>query len=555
MDILLSLVHSGYQLFVPVIVLLSLLIFIHELGHFAVARYFGVRVETFSLGFGKKIFQIKKGDTNYCLSLIPLGGYVKMFGDDPGAVVSQENQSVSFLHKPVFQRILIVLGGPLMNLFFAIFLFSLIANYGEDFRSPILGDIAEDSVAFRSGFRSGDRISKINDTPVVTFDEVQSALNGSQGSLKVSVVRENSDLKDDLIVTPQLLPNPSVLSLEAEVGQIQGLETTSKGSFVGVVFGSPAYKAGLRTGDQITQINSTDVTYFRELNNRLLPFQNEEIGVSVKRFSVPFDFNSPTEDLSFSLKVKSFASIESLGLLKTDLFLADVVKKSPAERAGLQPGDQIISINELQTTEWDQVLNSIKSFAGSGAVKVTVKRNDEVKVFSLIPEMTSNMNAQGGEERRYTIGIRPLILAAAPLTTTIKHQGILSATTRGVERSFELTKMTLISFIRLIETKISPKNIGGVISIGQAASESYKMGYIQFFQMMAFISLHLFILNLLPVPVLDGGHLVFYTIEAIKGSPISLKKMEMAQQVGMLLLMSLMAFAFYNDFARLFGFS
>jgi len=135
----------------------------------------------------------------------------------------------------------------------------------------------------------------------------------------------------------------------------------------------------------------------------------------------------------------------------------------------------------------------------------------------------------------------------------VKADGVGAALVRGWDRTLEITKMTVVSFLRLIQTKISPKNIGGVISIGQAASETYKAGITSFLQMMAVISVNLFILNLLPIPVLDGGHLVFYTIEAIKGSPLSLRKMEIAQQVGLVVLMSLMVFALFNDFTRLFG--
>jgi regulator of sigma E protease len=122
-----------------------------------------------------------------------------------------------------------------------------------------------------------------------------------------------------------------------------------------------------------------------------------------------------------------------------------------------------------------------------------------------------------------------------------------------MQKTWDVTAMTVLSFLRLIQNKISPKNIGGVISIGQAASETFKIGYVHFLQMMAIISVNLFVLNLLPIPVLDGGHLLFYSIEAIRGAPVSMRKMEIAQQVGLVVLMSLMVFALFNDFSRLMG--
>ncbi|MEI7973198.1 MAG: RIP metalloprotease RseP, partial [Bdellovibrio sp.] len=172
MDSITSLLHSGYTTIVPFIILLGILIFVHEMGHFLVAKWCGVRVEVFSLGFGKKILQYKKGDTNYCISLIPLGGYVKMFGDEVGAQLSASEKKFSFSHKSVGQRIAIVLAGPLMNFFFAILVFALVAFRGEDFRKPVLGDISSSSHAYDLGFRSGDEILRVNTAQIKTWDEV-----------------------------------------------------------------------------------------------------------------------------------------------------------------------------------------------------------------------------------------------------------------------------------------------------------------------------------------------------------------------------------------------
>src|SRR5437868_8423769 len=176
MDFIFNSLNSVFSTVVPFVVLLGILIFVHEFGHFIVARLCGVRVEVFSLGFGKKIFQYKKGDTNYCISIIPLGGYVKMFGDQPGADISEAEKKDSFTHKNVWQRISVVLAGPLMNFFFAIFIFFLVASIGEDFRSPIVGDIMADSKAFASGFRSGDKIISVNGAGVRTWDEFENKL-------------------------------------------------------------------------------------------------------------------------------------------------------------------------------------------------------------------------------------------------------------------------------------------------------------------------------------------------------------------------------------------
>jgi regulator of sigma E protease len=207
----------------------------------------------------------------------------------------------------------------------------------------------------------------------------------------------------------------------------------------------------------------------------------------------------------------------------------------------------------MSPSKWEDVLNTVKTYSGEGSLAIEINRKGESKTFQIVPKMTAQMNSQGGEEKRYTIGIIPHILLAAPIMTKVKADGVLSALSRGVQKTSEVTVMTVLSFLRLIQNKISPKNIGGVISIGQAASETFKIGFTHFLQMMAVISINLFILNLLPIPVLDGGHLLFYTIEALKGAPVSMKKMEIAQQIGLVVLMSLMVFALFNDFSRLLG--
>jgi regulator of sigma E protease len=184
---------------------------------------------------------------------------------------------------------------------------------------------------------------------------------------------------------------------------------------------------------------------------------------------------------------------------------------------------------------------------------MVVLREGQSIDLSITPKMTKQMLPTGQEEKRYTIGIAPVVNMAAPETMIVKTDGLGSALVRGTQRTWDVSVMTVMSFVRLFQGQISPKNVGGVISIGQAASETFKIGITQFLAMMAIISVNLFVLNLLPVPVLDGGHLVFYVIEMVKGAPLSLKKMEIAQQVGLAILMSLMIFALFNDFTRLLG--
>jgi regulator of sigma E protease len=563
MEIIYSLLHSGFSAIVPFIILLGILIFVHELGHFLVAKYFGVRVEIFSLGFGPKLLQYKSGDTVYCLSAIPLGGYVKMYGDEISAAVPEDQKQFSFTHKPVGQRIAVVLAGPLMNFFFAAFLLIAIAMNGEEVRAPFLGDIEKDTAAYAAGFRSGDKIAQINGKTVLTWDDFQAELNRSlQSSVNVIVNREGTSEAATITATPTVVPNPNVLSLDDFVGDIVGVTYLSRGPVIAVSAGSVAEKAGFKSGDRLVKINGQELKFLRLLESELSKHvDSESVTFTVDRLSQDqksketLELNIP--NFKEALKAKSESANHTasslLGFDNSDIYIGKVVEGSPAFAAGLRAGDKVISINEVTPQRWEDILSTIKSFTGTGSVKFFIQRGPEQIKIEIVPQMTSQMISNGSEEKRFTVGIIPLLDTAIPELLRMPSPGFGEAFVKGSKKTVELSVMTVVSFLRLAQAKISPKNIGGPLSIGQIASESFKMGWLQFFQIMSVISINLFILNLLPIPVLDGGHLLFYTVEAIRGAPVSMRKMEIAQQVGLVLLMSLMVFALFNDFSRLFS--
>lgn len=553
MDIILNWIHQGFSAIFAFVMLLGLLIFVHELGHFAVAKWCGVRVEVFSLGFGRKILSYKKGDTTYCLSLIPLGGYVKMFGDEINAQLSEAEKKFSFTHKTVWQRIAIVLAGPMMNFFFAIFIFAVVALLGEEVRAPLIGDINPKSVAFEAGLRPGDKVVQVGSQTITNWDEFQKSLNKyTSQTVDVRVLRTGFENSVTVPVKPELRPNPNLLSLDENIGDLEGLTFLSKAPVVGIRAGTPAEKAGLRTGDKILKINGAVVKHYRDLDTMLLPYQKQEVVFDIERPKSPG--SEEFEKTSVTAMFNTFASISVLGFESSELYLFKVIPESPAEKAGLRPGDRILKIGSVEPGVWEEVLNTVKSYKGDGPLEFAVLRGSENHVFRITPEMTSHMNVQGSEEKRFTIGIVPWILIATPDSLKLDIGNPVAALARGAQRTWDVSVMTLLSFVRLIENKISPRNIGGVISIGQAAHETLKMGLMQYLTMMGAISVNLFVLNLLPIPVLDGGHLLFYTVEALKGSPMNMRKMEIAQQIGLFVLMSLMVFALFNDFSRIFGF-
>lgn len=559
MTSIIEFISQSFSYVGPFVLLLGLLIFVHELGHFLVAKFFGVRVEVFSLGFGKKIFQYKRGDTNYCISLVPLGGYVKMFGDDPSKEIPEEEKKFSFLHKPVLPRIAIVLAGPLMNLFFAMFLYSTISLLGELAPSPTIGDVAEDTVAYSAGFRSGDKIVAINAKPITTWTNIREFIEANVGTqLKFRVAREGTPQEFDVIAEAKLSPTDNPLSDHAMVGRIQGLTPEAEGAVVAIEnLNTPAALSGVKNLDELVSIDGEPVRFYRNILKLLVAAKEKnktQVTLQLRQVVEETPGNERSVTLSLERLNLESPDLKTIGFINASTTIARIKPGSPADKAGLIMGDRIVSVNQQEITAWEQVVTLVKGFNSDSAdMDFSVLRGDQVLQVKVRPEMTSLMTETGKEESRYTIGIVSGTTRAVSEPILIKAGSLGEAFVLGITRSMETSRLIIKGLGKLIMGEISPRNVGGVITIGRFAGKSFQIGLASFLSMMALISINLFLINLLPVPVLDGGHLVFFTIEALRGAPLSMRKMEIAQQVGLVLLMSLMAFAFFNDINNLFN--
>ncbi|NJL25095.1 MAG: RIP metalloprotease RseP [Calothrix sp. SM1_5_4] len=550
-----SIFNQLFENIAPFFILLGVLIFVHELGHFLVAKFFGVRVEVFSLGFGKKVLSFTRGETTYCISLIPLGGYVKMYGDDPTADVPPEERGRAFLHKPVLQRIAIVLAGPLMNLFFAVFVFTLIGGIGEELPGPYAGDIQPGTKAYDAGFRSGDKILAINGVNTPTWVQVRRALEASGGkAVSFTVERQSEPQPLQLEASVSFGENENIFSSDRQVGMVPGLGQESRSTIIGVADPkSPAAQAGLRSLDMIVSVAGKKLNYWRELQPAfaaaLTPGQSH-VTVEVRdlakdeksenirsvKLAVPSGWDEKTDFLSV------------LGLEPAELYIYQIKKDSPADKAGIRSRDKVIRIGGEDVHAWNDVLNRVKAFDPvTEGMDITVLRDGAEQTFRIVPEMTKLMTPKGQEEKRFTIGIVSGFFPVGAEPVLYRVTNPVQMFTHGVRETLRWTEFVVMSVVRLVEGDVSAKNIGGVITIGRVASHSFAAGLSTFLKTMAIISINLFLLNLLPVPILDGGHLVFYTIEGLRGAPLSMRKMEVAQQIGLMLLMFLMVFAFFND--------
>jgi regulator of sigma E protease len=558
MNLILNFITQAFSFAIPMIVLLGVLIFIHELGHFMVAKYFNVKVETFSLGFGPKIWKHTRGETTYCISAIPFGGYVKMFGDEMGGEVHPELQNRSFLHKPIRQRIAIALAGPIMNLLLAFVIFVVIAFVGENVIAPQLGDIDESSKAYVAGFRSGDKILSIDGKDISRWEEVDHTINRSLNKqLNFVVQRELAEEPIALSVTPEGTDG-KLFDIGETVGQIEGLDFISNSSLIAIsdpksIMG----QLGFRTGDQIMTINGVQVKTLRNLQEAILTEAGaEKIIFKIDRHDLEKEAPPVPMEIVWDLKKISFPDVpDKLGIQKPETFVGRVSKDSPAEAAGLKPDDHIVSINDKPMNSFKDIITAVSSYTEStGPLHINIIRQGLPVTVNITPKMTEIKQEMGPAENRPTIGIIPL------KATYIEYKKwrsptFLGAFTWAFGKTWYWTKTTVMSFALLVQNKVSPKNLSGFISIGQMAQKSWQIGIDAFLRIMAIISLNLFILNLLPIPVLDGGHILLFTIEAIKGAPLSIKKIMVAQQIGVFFLLFLMAFSLFNDISRLLGFS
>jgi regulator of sigma E protease len=441
------------------VIALGILVTVHEFGHFWVARKNGVKVERFSVGFGKPIWQKTSAEgTEYVLAMIPLGGYVKML-DERVDEVLPEDRNKTFNSKTVFQRIAIVAAGPAANFIFALLALYLMFLIGVPSVKPIVGDIINDSIAEQAGLSKGAEIVSVAGNSTRNWQEVNLALIGKIG--------------DDKII------------IEAKDSGVNYIST--------IIFDTKSWQF---SPDKISPLASLGISPFR-------PNVHNELSV--------------------------------------------VANDSPAELAGLLPGDKPISVNNKPVGDWQSFTEQIKRFP-NGNVNLVISRDGEIVNLVIKPQAITHDNKQVGY-----IGVAPKV-EPWPATYLIElTYGPIEAVSESAKRTWNLTSLTFGMIGKLITGDVSIKNLSGPIGIAQGAGNSASHGFVYFLSFLALISINLGIINLLPLPVLDGGHLVYYFIELITGKEVSESTQAVGYKFGALALLMLMAIGLFNDFSRIFG--
>jgi len=438
--------------FLYAIVLLGILIFVHELGHFIFAKALGVKVLKFSLGFGPRLVGKTLGETEYCISAFPLGGYVKMLGEEQGEELEEADKRRAYSEQPVWKRFSIVFFGPIFNLLFAAVVFVGIFFAGVPVSNPDIGPVTKGSPAAVAGFKTGDRVLAIDGDKVLSWDDVERTLDESRGrELLFSVKRDGNT------INVRVAPEKKVV---------------------------------------------TDILGDRK--------EEWEIGAAPLIYPV----------------------------------VGEVMNGTPAEKAGLKKGDRITSIGQTAVDTWQDMTSLIHASPGV-PLQFHMKRDGHVMDVTIVPEKKTVKSPTGEEKDIGLIGIAP------EGNDFIRRYGPARAISLGFQRTWDVSVLTVLSIVKLIQRIIPAETIGGPIMIFEMAGRQASIGALNFFTFMAIISINLGILNLLPIPILDGGHLMFLTIEAIRKRPLSEKVVMVAQRVGLALLISLMVFALYNDIVRL----
>jgi regulator of sigma E protease len=438
------------------VVALGLLIVVHEFGHYLVARWCGVKVLRFSVGFGQPLLVRRLGadQTEWAVAAFPLGGYVKMLDEREGEVAPAERHR-AFNRQSVWRRFAIVLAGPVANFLLAIAVYWLLFMHGVPGLKPVLGTPPAQSAAAQAQVVAGETVLAVEDQPVKTWQDVRWIL------LERAVDRQ--------AVTLQV--------------------------------------------------------------------QNEKGEIAFRRVDLS---GLTAEDLDSDFLGK-------IGLLRfSPAVISEVRRGSPGERAGLQPGDKIVEADRKPIESWEQLVEIVAPKAGV-PVDLVVERDGTPLRMRITPEAATDGGKTVG---RIGVGRDPAVLERQMVQVSY---GPVAALGEAVARTWEVSVLSLRMLGKMIMGEVSLKNLSGPITIADYAGQSAQMGWLPYVSFIALISISLGVLNLLPVPLLDGGHLMYYLVEMVKGRPVSDRALEIGQRVGMVVLFSLMAFAIYNDIHRLVG--
>lgn len=535
-------------------ILCSVLIFVHELGHFVWAKIFGVKVLTFSIGFGPKILRLRGRETEYCVGILPLGGFVKMLEETRQESVLPEDKARTFEAQALWKRIIIVLAGPAMNILFPVVLYFSVFMGEQDSAPPTIGIVMPGHPA-EGRLLPGDRVLEVNGQTIYTFAEVREMVQKNPGKeLQFKVFRGREHVEVTIVPSEQRVEKP--LEIVDVVGEI-GIGPSQPAAVIGVPqTDSPAYRAGLRTFDVIIEVRGQPLKTFAELEKILAENRGETVPVAYLRPVKVHGAIGNLGDLSvyesgvaaLTPEVIQGGTLARAGIESADLYVSDVPAGSAEASADLQPGDRIVSVDGVEVSAWSMFKDRL--FAARDRPHVIAwDRAGQHKSGTIELRRELWVDEYGQEKPRYTLGAGHWmpVVPEAPIESphSIRH-----AMASALEETYDVIRFILIGIVRIVQGKVSLSTLGGPITVYDVIGAESAKGVSYFVWAMAVISINLGLVNLLPIPVLDGGHLVFFSFEAVLRRPLPLRVREIASLLGMVLLVTLMGIAFKNDVER-----
>ncbi len=555
------------------ILFIGVLIFVHELGHFLAAKLFDIKVVKFSLGFGQPLIAFTHGETTYQIAMVPLGGFVKMVGEHPGEELPPEDRARSFSSAPVGQRAIVALAGPAFNLAFPVLCFFAYNLLGPTVAIPIIGQVEPGRPAARAGLRPGDQFLAVDGVRTYSFSRVQELVSARPNeTLQIRIQRGDEVL--DLPMTPDATVSESIFGNRVEKGII-GVALTPLGTRVGIDDPRLAPE-GLRTGDRIAAVAGNPVTQTGELVQALAKHRGRAIEMMVARSESrragDLLLASQEEMVSVSAEVPAgFDQLADLGLAPASGFVRSVVPGGAADRAGIAPGDRIIAVDGTPVgAVWGFYVRMEE--AEGAPMEVTIRRGGAEKTVTVRPEATSCIHAVSRNTQAAwdsglgagslpsppscdAVALRQQRLGAwsstAPIQTEQVRLSLGESFTGAVRQTGAVIGTITTGLFKIFTGGVSLDNVGGPGTVFKVTAQAVEAGWLQYLFIMALVSVNLGLVNLLPIPLFDGGHLLFCLVEAVKRRPVSMRTRELANIVGLVVIVALLLLALRNDILSL----